>query len=181
MTVIRQERFMKKDDIDDVIERLKEKSQGHLIFAVSGGVFSEGVDYPGEMVIGAFIVGPPLPSFDFEREEMRKFYQEKYQAGFDYAYTYPAMAKAIQAAGRVIRSETDKGIIILMDDRFINLNFSKSMPQDWFERGAGELVSGQILKDVSEFWNSATQNPSTSQDAEAAAGPAQSTSSFLGD
>ena len=59
------------------------------------------------------MIGPPLPTFDLEREEMRKYYEEIKKPGFDYVYTYPAMAKAIQAAGRVIRSETDRGIIIL--------------------------------------------------------------------
>lgn len=104
------------------------------------------------MAIGAFVIGPPLPTFDLVREEMRKYYEENYGAGFDYAYTFPAMAKAVQAAGRVIRSETDKGLIVLMDDRFIQPSYSKSMPQDWFEKSARELVSQNILSDVADFW-----------------------------
>ncbi len=83
---------------------------------------------------------------------MKDYYQSSYQAGFDYAYTYPAMAKAVQAAGRVIRSETDKGIIILMDSRFLEKNYSQSLPQDWFKETPRELVSGSILSDVSNFW-----------------------------
>ena len=63
------------------------------------------------------------------------------------------MAKAIQAAGRVIRSETDCGLIVLMDDRFMEADYSRSMPADWFDSGVAELVSGSILKDVAEFWN----------------------------
>jgi len=122
------------------------------LFAVQGGVFSEGIDYAGDMVIGAFVVGPPLPGFDFEREKMKAYYEEYYQAGFDYAYTFPAMAKAVQAAGRVIRSENDKGIIILMDDRFLDKSFSQSLPQDWYRENPRELVSTSILSDVSEFW-----------------------------
>ena len=122
------------------------------MFAVQGGVFAEGVDYPGKMAIGAFVVGPPLPTFDLIREQMRNYYEENYGAGFDYAYTYPAMAKAVQAAGRVIRTETDKGIIILMDDRFIQPSYSKSMPLDWFSESPRELVSNNILKDLEEFW-----------------------------
>ena len=88
-------------------------------------MFSEGVDYPGDMAIGAFVVGPPLPNFDLEREEMRAYYQKQYNAGFDYAYAIPAMSKAIQAAGRVIRSETDRGLIVLMDNRFVQPGFSR--------------------------------------------------------
>jgi len=108
------------------------------------------------MVIGAFVVGPPLPGFDFEREKMKDYYENFYNAGFDYAYTYPAMAKAVQAAGRVIRSERDKGIIILMDDRFLEKNYYQSLPQDWFTETPRELVSKSILSDVSDFWSRST-------------------------
>ncbi len=150
--VIKQERYMKRDDIDHTIEMLKDKSSAHIIFAVQGGVFSEGVDYPGDMVIGAFVVGPPLPNFDLERETMKAYYQQHYSAGFDYAYTFPAMAKAVQAAGRVIRTETDRGIIVLMDDRFIQKSYAQSMPTDWFIETPRELISESILKDISSFW-----------------------------
>jgi DNA excision repair protein ERCC-2 len=150
--VLRQEREMKANAIEAVIEHLKSRAQPTLVFAVQGGVFSEGVDYPGESVIGAFVVGPPLPSFDLEREEMRKYYDEVYGAGFDYAYAFPAMAKAVQAAGRVIRSETDRGLIVLMDSRFVQPSYSRSMPSDWFSDSARELVSASILKEVASFW-----------------------------
>jgi DNA excision repair protein ERCC-2 len=88
---------------------------------------------------------------------MRAYYQRQYGAGFEYAYTIPAMAKAIQAAGRVIRSETDRGLIVLMDNRFIEESYSRSMPLDWFESDVAELVSDSILRDVTEFW--AGQSP----------------------
>jgi DNA excision repair protein ERCC-2 len=87
---------------------------------------------------------------------MAKYYQARYGAGFDYAYAYPAMAKAIQAAGRVIRSETDKGIIVLMDNRFINPSYYHSMPTDWFVEHPTELVSTRILRDITDFWNQPT-------------------------
>jgi DNA excision repair protein ERCC-2 len=152
--VVAQRRDMKAKEIQEVVDHLKSQTVPTLVFAVQGGVFSEGVDYPGETVIGAFVVGPPLPPFELEREKMRKYYDEHYEAGFDYAYTYPAMARAVQAAGRVIRSETDKGIIVLMDSRFLTKNYSQSMPADWFEETPRELVSRSILKDVDLFWNS---------------------------
>ncbi len=150
--ILRQERNMKRDEIQVVLDSLAVPGSAHLLFAVQGGVFSEGVDYPGRMVIGAFVVGPPLPNFDLEREKMREYYEEHYQAGFDYAYTYPAMAKAVQAAGRVIRSETDQGIIVLMDNRFIQPSFAKSMPQDWFNESPREAVSEKIIQDITDFW-----------------------------
>lgn len=153
--ILKQERFMRRGDIDNFMDALKEPGGAHLLFAVQGGVFSEGVDYPGEMAIGAFVVGPPLPMFDLEREQMKEYYENNYSAGFDYAYTYPAMAKAVQSAGRVIRSETDKGIIVLMDNRFIQPNYAKSMPQDWFIDDPRELTSTGIINDIKEFWTPA--------------------------
>jgi len=153
-TVLRQERDMKFSDVEAVLEHLQKNDQPTLIFAVQGGIFSEGVDYPGDMIIGAFVIGPPLPSFDLEREGMREYYEANYGSGFDYAYTYPAMAKAIQAAGRVIRSETDRGLIVLMDNRFIHPNYFQSMPKDWFDVTPHELVSKSILNDLKAFWQS---------------------------
>lgn len=151
--VMKQERYMKKMEIETVLERLKVEHTHHIVFAVQGGVFSEGVDYPGRMLIGAFVVGPPLPTFDLEREKMREYYEENYSSGFDYAYTFPAMSKAVQAAGRVIRSEEDRGLIVLMDNRFTQPSYCKSMPADWYDEDPRELVSARILEDVSAFWN----------------------------
>ncbi len=151
-TVLRQEREMKAFQVDAILEHLHTAAIPTIIFAVQGGTFAEGVDYPGNMAIGAFVIGPPLPTYDIERERMREYYQRQYGAGFDYAYAIPAMAKAIQAAGRVIRSETDRGLIVLMDNRFVQPAYSHSMPADWFESDVAELVSSSILKDVSAFW-----------------------------
>jgi DNA excision repair protein ERCC-2 len=150
--VLRQEREMGSPRVEAILEHLRTGSVPTVVFAVQGGSLSEGVDYAGEMVIGAFVVGPPLPNYDLEREEMRRYYQRQYGAGFAYAYTIPAMAKAIQAAGRVIRSETDRGLIVLMDDRFLDPGYSRSMPADWFESDAAELVSDSILAEVADFW-----------------------------
>lgn len=152
--VLRQSRYMRNEEVEATLEILKGQNSPTILFAVQGGVFSEGIDYAGDMVVGAFIIGPPLPSFDFERERMRDYYEKTFKAGFDYAYTYPAMAKAVQAAGRVIRTETDKGIIVLMDDRFLEKNYFQTLPNDWFEDSPKELVSKSILSDVSTFWTS---------------------------
>ena len=150
--VLRQERNMRGPHVDAALEHLRAGVVPTIVFAVQGGTFSEGVDYPGDMLIGAFVIGPPLPNFDLEREEMRKYYERHYGEGFDYAYAIPAMAKAIQAAGRVIRSETDRGLIVLMDNRFVQPCYSRSMPTDWHKSGVTELVSESILKEVSDFW-----------------------------
>ena len=157
-----QARFTKTADVEDLLAHLAtsaERKEANLLFAVQGGVFSEGVDYPGEMVIGAFVIGPPLPSFNLERETMKRYYEKHYGEGFAYAYTYPAMAKAIQSAGRVIRSEDDRGVIVLLDGRFTDPGYSKSMPKDWFKASPRELVSQSILRDVSEFWRAVDKIP----------------------
>lgn len=143
---------MGSDQLEAVLDHLRSRMLPTVVFAVQGGSFSEGIDYPGRMVIGAFVIGPPLPTFDLEREQMRDYYQRRYGAGFEYAYAIPAMAKAIQAAGRVIRSEHDRGLIVLMDSRFTDASYSRAMPADWFETDVKELVSTSLLKDISEFW-----------------------------
>lgn len=151
--VICQSREMRREAVDGVLDKLRNPAKPTLVMAVQGGVFAEGVDYPGDMLIGAIIVGPALPTFDFERELLREYYDGKYGNGFDYAYTYPAMAKVIQSAGRVIRSPTDKGLIVLMDRRFVHENYLKSMPADWGTDEPEALVSQQILSDIERFWN----------------------------
>lgn len=150
--VLRQERNAPASRVEAVLEHLRSGSVPTIVFAVQGGSFAEGVDYAGETVIGAFVVGPPLPNYDLEREMMREYYHRQYGAGFEYAYTIPAMAKAIQAAGRVIRSETDRGLIVLMDSRFMQSDYSRAMPADWFETDVAELVSDRILAEVADFW-----------------------------
>jgi DNA excision repair protein ERCC-2 len=153
--VLRQERQMKASRTEEILDQLRSRQHPTLVFAVQGGSLAEGVDYAGEMVIGAFVIGPPLPSYDLERELMKGYYEERFGAGFEYAYSIPAMAKAVQSAGRVIRSETDRGIIVLMDSRFLEKGYSRCMPGDWFEGEPSELVSDGILREVASFWERA--------------------------
>ena len=151
--ILKQTRDMKLPEVEQILSTLRSQREPTLVFAVQGGAFSEGIDYPGEMLIGAFIVGPPLPLFDLAREEMRLYYERTFGKGLEYAYTYPAMAKAVQAAGRVIRSESDRGLIVLMDGRFLEKNYVGSMPNDWLDKESLPTVSRSILKDVSLFWD----------------------------
>ena len=152
--VLAQRREMKRDEINTVLERLRAADQPTLVLAVQGGVFAEGVDYPGEMLIGAIVVGPALPTFDFEREMLRAYYAGKHgdENSFDYAYTFPAMAKVVQSAGRVIRSHSDRGLIVLMDRRFVNSSYVKSMPADWVGDDPHAFVSQQLTADIRRFW-----------------------------
>lgn len=150
--VLKQEREMKSARVAEILERLRAADRPTVVFGVQGGVFSEGVDYPGDMLIGVIVVGPALPSFDFERELRRDYYERKYGEGFDYAYAYPAMAKVVQSAGRVIRSETDRGLIVLMDRRFVQDSYVKSMPADWIEGDVRALVPARVTAEVEGFW-----------------------------
>ncbi|HEY9793205.1 MAG TPA: ATP-dependent DNA helicase [Candidatus Obscuribacterales bacterium] len=152
--VLQQRPSMAAADVQKFIDSLRNQDSPTVIFAVQGGVFAEGIDYPGDSLIGALIVGPALPGYDLERELMREYYDRKFGNGFDYAYTYPAMARVVQAAGRVIRSEEDRGLIVLMDRRFTTPAYTATMPGDWYQSSIVELVSSSILKDIRTFWDS---------------------------
>ena len=152
--ILVQQREMKASTVEKYLEQLRSAQNPTLLLGVQGGIFSEGVDFPGDMLIGAFVIGPALPNFDFEKEDVRSYYAKKYgkENGVNFAYAYPAMAKTVQSAGRVIRSETDKGVIVLMDSRFLQSTYASSMPHGWFENSPQELVSQKILEDIKKFW-----------------------------
>jgi Rad3-related DNA helicase len=93
-----------------ILEALQ-SDEPHLLLAVLGGIFAEGVDYPGRMLSQVVVVSPGLPQFNMERELLKAYYQETYEHGFGYAYLIPGMTRVVQAAGRLIRSDTDRGVI----------------------------------------------------------------------
>lgn len=135
-----------------------------VVLGVQGGVFAEGIDLPGDQLIGAIIVGPAVPPFNFIREQIKRYYDKKYGSGFDFAYTFPAMSRVVQAAGRVIRTESDRGIILLLDRRFLLPQYVSAMPVDWLRDGKIEsLVSSSILSDVTNFWQNAKPDGSSSE------------------
>lgn len=102
-----------------------------LSFAVMGGVFSEGIDLTGNRLIGAAIIGVGIPLITMERNIIKEYYDKKNGSGFDYAYTYPGFNKVLQAAGRVIRTETDTGTIMLIDSRFNSIKYINMFPCHW--------------------------------------------------
>jgi DNA excision repair protein ERCC-2 len=124
-----------------------------IVLAVQGGSLAEGIDLPGEALIGCIVVGPPLPPFDLERQLIKDYFDRRFGCGEHYAYTFPAMAKAIQAAGRVIRSARDRGLIIFLDGRFLEDSYAQCFPKEWFSTTPREGVSGSILADVQRFWD----------------------------
>jgi Rad3-related DNA helicase len=102
-----------------------------IVCTVMGGVLSEGVDYPGEMAVSATVVGPALPAPTFERQLMLEYHNKSGGQGFEYAFLYPGLNRVVQAAGRVIRSETDRGAIVLMGQRFAEPRYRELLPGYW--------------------------------------------------
>jgi DNA excision repair protein ERCC-2 len=126
--------------------------EGILLLAVSGGMYAEGVDYPGELLSGVFVVSPALPQVSFERELLRRYFDEKEEAGFDYAYLQPGMTRVVQAAGRLIRNETDRGVIALICRRFVEEPYASRLPRDWYEDTPMELVTNRPAEEIREFF-----------------------------
>ena len=111
-----------------------------LLLAVAGGVFAEGVDYPGDVLHGVAVVGPCLPAVTLERELLKAYYQERFERGFEYAYVVPGMTRVVQAAGRLLRSPEDRGVITLLGRRFLAVPYRAYLPPEWIpEAGPGEL------------------------------------------
>lgn len=120
-------------------------------FCVLGGVFSEGIDLKGERLIGSIIVGVGLPQINTEQDILRDYFNEHNGQGFDYAYRYPGMNKVLQAAGRVIRGENDKGIVLLIDDRFMQSGYRSLFPQHW--NGFGTVTDeNELREELRYFW-----------------------------
>ena len=125
---------------------------GTLLFAVSGGMYAEGVDYPGELLSAVYVVSPALPQVSFERELLRRYFDEKEESGFDYAYLQPGMTRVVQAAGRLIRSETDRGVIALLCARFLEEPYASRLPRDWYGETPAELATRRPAEEIREFF-----------------------------
>jgi DNA excision repair protein ERCC-2 len=121
-------------------------------FAVMGGVFGEGIDLVGERLVGAVVVGVGLPQLSLERDLIRAYFDEKNGLGFEYAYAYPGLNRVIQAAGRVIRSEVDRGVVLLIDARFGQERYRELLPKWWSVNRAGS--EAELTERVGEFWGS---------------------------
>lgn len=122
-----------------------------LGFCVLGGIFSEGIDLKNDSLIGVVIVGTGLPQVCNEREILKKFFDSQGDNGFDFAYKYPGMNKVLQAAGRVIRTVEDVGIVALLDERFLTVSYKRMFPREWEEYERVSLE--QIEKRIERFWN----------------------------
>jgi DNA excision repair protein ERCC-2 len=127
-----------------------EHGQTLVGFAVLGGIFGEGIDLVGECLIGAVIVGVGLPQLCVERDLIRDYFQQQNAAGFEYAYTFPGMNRVLQAVGRVIRSDTDRGVVLLIDARFNEARYRRLFPAWW--KFLRVRHAGALSEAVRSFW-----------------------------
>ncbi len=148
-----QKRTMGDHARNALLEELAAGNQPHLLLGVQGGIFAEGVDYPGDLAIGVIIVGPGLPRVGRELDLTRQYFEEQYGRGFEYACLFPGMNRVIQSAGRVIRSETDQGVIVLIGQRFGYENYMNLFPGDWYESSPAELISRAYEDELARFWD----------------------------
>ncbi len=128
-----------------------EEERSLLGFCVMGGIFSEGIDLKNDSLIGAIIVGTGLPQVCNERELLKKYFDGWGENGFNYAYRYPGMNKVLQAAGRVIRTVDDFGVVALLDERFLSPAYQRLFPREWQERVV--VTVDQIGRKVERFWD----------------------------
>lgn len=152
ITTIVQSSHMSEHDRERFLTEFSKTEGNHLVgFAVMGGVFAESIDLIGERLTGAVIVSVGMPAISLERELIRDYFNEIDGCGFAFAYQFPGMIKVLQAAGRVIRSETDRGVILLIDTRFVRDPYRSLLPQEWSIRDvAHEKAISKILE---EFWH----------------------------
>lgn len=127
-----------------------------LGLAVMGGVFAEGIDLPAERLSGAVVVGVGLPQVCLERDVLRDAYEASYQSGFRYAYQYPGMSKVLQAAGRIIRTETDRGALLLIDTRYSLSDYRALLPPHWQIQRVRRIEELSLA--LQRFWNTSFPN-----------------------
>ncbi|MBC1765292.1 ATP-dependent DNA helicase [Listeria seeligeri] len=152
IVVQKQEGAMDEEQREAFLEAFKAGNPETLVgFCVLGGVFSEGIDLRGERLIGAAIVGVGLAQLNPESDLIKEYYNETIGQGFDYAYQLPGMNKVLQAVGRVIRGESDRGVVLLIDERFSASRYRTLFPAHW---NHAKIVKNteEITEQVTEFW-----------------------------
>lgn len=157
--VISQTPYMTEADREAFLEAF-ESNDNVLAMCIMGGIFSEGIDLTGDRLIGAVVVGPGLPQVCTERKLMMDYFDSRDGAsgswldsdGFKYSYQYPGVNKVLQAAGRVVRTETDQGVILLLDDRFATHRYSGLFPVEWDDYSI--CSRSNVREQLDEFWNS---------------------------
>ena len=150
-----QESGMKESAREEFLSAFeKEYDTSFVAFCVMGGIFSEGIDLTNDRLIGAIVVGTGLPQISNERDILKRFYDMRSGNGFDFAFRFPGLNKVLQAAGRVIRTTEDRGVILLLDDRFMQSDYQYLYPREWNDRKICNVFT--IEDAVEAFWKQNT-------------------------
>jgi len=149
-----QQRTDSERDREALLEALRGAVLGDvLLLAVAGGVFAEGVDYPGDVLRAVAVVGPCLPVQTLDTRLLQAYYEERFERGFEYAFIVPGMTRVVQAAGRLIRSSEDTGVIALFDRRFLTRPYCDHLPGDWLSIGSDPAtLSGDPARVAERFF-----------------------------
>ena len=146
-----QKNNMSEAEREEFLDRFSEKSDRTLVaFGIMGGIFGEGIDLKNDRLIGAIVVGTGLPQISNERTILKDYYDAENGCGFDYAFRYPGINKVLQAAGRVIRTTEDTGVILLLDERFWQREYDLLYPREWSDRKPCNIAN--VGKLVADFW-----------------------------
>ena len=146
-----QESVMKEAKREEFLRGFEQEYEtSFAAFCVMGGIFSEGIDLTNDRLIGAIVVGTGLPQVSNEREILKNYYDKISGNGFDYAFRFPGMNKVLQAAGRVIRTTEDNGVILLLDERFLQSEYQTLYPREWKTRCICSVNT--VEQQVSDFW-----------------------------
>ena len=145
--------YMDEEQREEFLEEFEQEREKSLVaFCVMCGIFSEGIDLTDDKLIGAVIAGTGLPQVCTEREILKQYFNAADMDGFDYAYLYPGMNKVLQSAGRVIRTESDRGVILLLDDRFRAMRYREVFPREWQQYQLGSVKN--LEQEIRTFWES---------------------------
>jgi DNA excision repair protein ERCC-2 len=150
-TVVAQQRGASDAEQEQLLTALS-SGLPHLLLAVLGGIFAEGVDYPGKMLSQVVVVSPGLPQLNVERELLKTYYGEHYGHAFSYAYLIPGLTRVVQAAGRLIRSESDMGVIVLIGKRFQKAQYLRLLPDEWYDDDPESMRFDDPEKEVRRFF-----------------------------
>jgi len=142
---------LSENEREKFLGRFQQDNGSSLVgFAVMGGVFGEGIDLVGDRLTGAVIVGVGMPPPSLERELINAYFAEQYEAGYEFAYIFPGFNKVLQASGRVIRSENDRGVVLLIDSRFAQPRYQDMYPAEWNPRPVREPMD--VASILQQFW-----------------------------
>ena len=150
--IIVQKPGMSEPERESFLKRFSHDNRQTLVgFAVMGGIFGEGIDLVGDRLVGAVVVGVGLPGISLERELIKEYFANTLSAGFEYAYLYPGINRVLQAAGRVIRTENDRGVVVLIDQRYARYQYKTLLREEWDPLGVHN--EQQLAAALHEFWN----------------------------